>query len=219
MTSPSQPGEPGAGHPAPVHNVGLERLVFFSDAVFAIVITLLILDIRLPAGSVHLGEEQMVAVLHELIPKFIAYLLTFCIVGLIWLGHHRKFLYIRDYDAGLLRLNLLQLLAVCFIPFAGSVISESHTRAGWLLYCLTMVAAELLSGLLWVYAERRGLVNPDVPRWLARQNTLEPLKTAAVFALSALVVLVDLFYGRLVLLLLIPASIVIKSDKPPQRGA
>jgi uncharacterized membrane protein len=149
-------------------------------------------------------------VLLDMMPKFTAYLVTFCIVGLIWVGHHRKFLSIRDYDAGLLRLNLLQLLVVCFIPFAASVVNESATRTGWILYCLTMVAAELMSGYLWWYAARHALVIPDVQRWAARQNLYEPLKTAAVFAMSALLTIWTLQYGRLVLLLLIPASRVIK---------
>jgi uncharacterized membrane protein len=202
--------DPKPGHQAPGHNVGLERMVFFSDAVFAIVITLLILDIRLPPSSVRLGEAETLAMLRDLMPKFVAYLLTFCVVGLIWLGHHRKFLSIRNYDAGLLRLNLLQLLVVCFIPFAASVISESPTRTAWMLYCLTMVVAELMSGLLWAYAERRALVIADVPRWVARQNLYEPLKTCAVFVLSALVTPWSLDCGRWLMLLLIPASIVVK---------
>ncbi len=210
MTSEPQPTDPAPVHQAPVHNTGLERMVFFSDAVFAIVITLLILDLRLPPGSAHLGEQGMRDALYELMPKFFGYVLTFCVVGLIWIGHHRKFLWIRDYDAGLLRLNLIQLLVVCFIPFAASVISESRTSTGWIFYCLTMVAAELMSGALWGYSERHKLVVAEVPRWVARQNLYEPLKTAAVFALSALVMVWTLEYGRLVLLLLIPASWVVK---------
>jgi uncharacterized membrane protein len=109
--------------------LSFERVVFFSDAVFAIVITLLVLEIKPP----HLDEHSEAAIkraLVELIPKFSGFVVSFLIVGMMWIEHHRIFRHIINYDAGLLWRNLLLLLCVSFVPFPTALFSEyfwSHT--------------------------------------------------------------------------------------------
>ena len=88
--------------------LSFERIVFFSDAVFAIVITLLVLEIKVP----HLekfSEQAVNASLIHLIPKFIGFLASFLIIGVMWFEHHRIFRYIKDFDAGLIWRNLFEL--------------------------------------------------------------------------------------------------------------
>jgi len=72
-------------------DLGLERLVFFSNAVFAIAITLLALDIRLPAGSEMFSDAQLLAALLGIWHKYLAYGISFFVIGTLWIGHHRKF--------------------------------------------------------------------------------------------------------------------------------
>jgi uncharacterized membrane protein len=85
-------------------SLSFERVVFFSDAVFAIVITLLVLEIKPPHLADH-NESALHHALFELIPKFTGFVVSFMIVGMMWIEHHRIFRYIVHYDAGLLWRN------------------------------------------------------------------------------------------------------------------
>jgi uncharacterized membrane protein len=107
----------------------LERMILFSDAVFAIAITLLALEIKVPAIDRHLATDALLAnSLGELIPKFIGFFFSFFIVGLYWTIHHRTFGYVVNYTSKLLRLNLIFLLAVVLMPFSTAFYSEYVLR-------------------------------------------------------------------------------------------
>ncbi len=93
--------------------LGKGRVEAFSDGVFAIIITLLVLELRVPA----VAEKELVRALLELWPKFLSWVISFLMVGVFWVNHHRFFGRIRTIDNGLLWLNMLFLLFVSFIPF------------------------------------------------------------------------------------------------------
>jgi len=107
----------------------LERLILFSDAVFAIAITLLALEIKVPDIDRHVATDAMLRhSLSELIPKFIGFFFSFFIIGLYWTIHHRMFGYVVNYTSRLLRLNLIFLLAVVLMPFSTAFYSEYVLR-------------------------------------------------------------------------------------------
>lgn len=93
----------------------LERIVFFSDAVFAIAITLLIIEIKVPQIPVEMPEHEVWPVLLELLPKVIGYLVSFLVIGAYWIGHHRIYGLVVRSDQGLLWRNLLFLMSIAFI--------------------------------------------------------------------------------------------------------
>src|SRR6185437_2172449 len=93
-----------------------ERLLAFSDGVFAIAVTLLVLDLRLPSEATAGGDEGVASALLAMGPKLLIFVFTFIVIGIGWLGHHRKFSYIRQVDGGLLWLNLLYLLSSASCP-------------------------------------------------------------------------------------------------------
>ncbi len=133
------------------------RLEAFSDGVFAIVITLLILDIKVPAGEHgHLGK----ALAHQW-PQYVAYLSSFFIVGIIWLNHHATFNLLARTDHKLQVLNLLMLLPVSILPWPTALLAE-YTRDGTagdqrvavLIYGLVSTAMALTFNLLWRYLVR-----------------------------------------------------------------
>src|SRR3954454_8361492 len=102
----------------------LERTIFFSDAVFAIAITLLALEIQVPQipdGSV---PALLPTALLSLWPKFFSFLISFWVIGNYWLAHHRIFHYINGYDRGLLLINLLFLMWIVLMPFSSSLVGE-----------------------------------------------------------------------------------------------
>lgn len=101
------------------------RLEAFSDGVFAIAITLLILDVRLPPGGGPLTHR-----LGHAWPTYVAYLLSFLVIGIMWANHHGIFRLIGRTSHGLVVANLLLLLCVAFIPFPTSVLADNLAHGG-----------------------------------------------------------------------------------------
>ena len=185
--------------------LGLDRLIFFSDAVFAIAITLLALEIRLPAID---GSVSNAALLHSLLsiwPEYLGFAVSFLVIGALWIGHHRKFLLIQRYDRRLLFLNLLLLMSIAFIPFPTSVISEYGNLTATVFYALSIGMASLLSALVWWYAARnnRLVVNAlDMKkRW---RELLNPLSVALVFFVSVGLAFINSDLAKFSWLVLLP---------------
>src|SRR5262245_21540132 len=103
----------------------LERLILFSDAVFAIAITLLVIEIKIPeVERDQLSDNALLGALGHLIPKFIGFIVSFLLIGLYWSVHHRMFGFVTNYDAKLRFLNLLFLFFVVLMPFSTGFYSE-----------------------------------------------------------------------------------------------
>src|SRR4051812_36440338 len=107
----------------------LERMILFSDAVFAIAITILALEIKVPPIDRHIATDKMLLDnLDDMIPKFIGFFVSFFIIGLYWTVHHRMFGFVVNYTRRLLWLNLVFLLAVVLMPFSTAFYSEFIVR-------------------------------------------------------------------------------------------
>jgi uncharacterized membrane protein len=193
-------------------HVGLERLVFFSDAVFAIAITLLALEIRLPHDIAYLVNEELTRALLHLWPKYLGFATSFIVIGAFWVAHHRKFRYIRRYDRGLLWLNLLLLMSVAFIPFPTAVLSDYGNRTATIFYALTMFTVGLLSAAVWRYAtHRRRLVDAGLSPRLVKREQLKGITLAGVFLVSTGIALLDAHLAQFSwLILLVVYSIVLR---------
>ena len=101
----------------------LERLTFFSDAVFAIAMTLLVIEVRLP--ELHGATDTSLAQgLVNLLPNYIGFIISFLVIGRFWMGHHRLMAMIDTADPALVRANLLLLMAIAFMPFPTAVLSD-----------------------------------------------------------------------------------------------
>ena len=136
---------------------GTGRVEAFSDGVFAIAITLLVLEIRVdPADFDHLAR----ALAHEW-PAYLAYVTSFLTVGGVWLSHHALFSRLRYVDAVLLRINLVLLLVVSFLPFPTGVLAQAlHAnnraeRVAIAFYGLTALALDMVQRLGVRYAVAR----------------------------------------------------------------
>jgi uncharacterized membrane protein len=155
-------GKAGADSPS-VHR-DTSRLVAFSDAVFAITITLLVLSIRRPADYTNL--------LHGLLalwPSYLAYAVTFLFIGQVWANHHVMFDHIRLADRVVLLLNTLLLMAVVFLPFATSVLagtlrSGHGQRTAVVFYGIAFDVTALTFNAVWQYARRHGLLSEALDR-------------------------------------------------------
>ena len=139
---------------------GLDRLLFFSDAVMAIAITLMVLDLRVPeAAGAKLGSALL-----ALWPNYLGYLLSFLIIGNYWLSHHRLFRPIRRYDDRLRWMNLLFLFFAALLPFATRLIGlYPGSRTAVLVYSLDVLPLGIISYLMIRHAYRDGrLVDASV---------------------------------------------------------
>jgi len=140
------------------------RTEAFSDSVFAIAITLLVLDIGIPGEEF---DDLWSAIFHEW-PAYLGYVTSFLTIGAIWLAHHAVFRRLRYANASVMRVNLLLLMAVSFLPFptrlvAEAIRDESAERAAAIFYGLALLAIALLLSALWgVVARDRELLVPEV---------------------------------------------------------
>jgi uncharacterized membrane protein len=145
----------------------LGRILAFSDGVFAFAITLLIIDIRLPAG---ISRDNLGSALIELWPNYLAFLLSFAVIGLYWSAHIRLFREIVRYDQGLIWLNLLFLLFIVVIPFSTSVLSLYLFRLTVVVYAAMMACAGYMHTVLRIYAggKRRLVSKKHSPNYIRR---------------------------------------------------
>ncbi|MCE9659781.1 MAG: DUF1211 domain-containing protein [Burkholderiales bacterium] len=102
----------------------LQRSEALTDGIFAVAMTLLVIELKLPDHGVVHSAEDLHAALVALLPKAIAWALSFFVLALFWIGHHRVFAHLRRADATLVRLNLLQLAAVSLMPFSSALSGE-----------------------------------------------------------------------------------------------
>lgn len=124
----------------------LERMILFSDAVFAIAITLLIIEIKVPHLE-HVTNQTLGVEIIHLIPKFVGFIVSFFVIGVYWVVHHRIFGYVVDYNPTLLRLNLFFLFSIVLMPFSSALYSE-FTQPHLVLPMVWYVANICLTGFL-----------------------------------------------------------------------
>jgi uncharacterized membrane protein len=166
-----------------------QRVEAFSDGVFAIAITLLVLEIKVPRN----GAGPLATGLIQLWPSLIAYALGFATIGVMWLNHHRLFQMIHRVDDWLMFFNLVLLLFVSFTPFPTAVLAEHlgtpGARAAALLYTGNSVVLAVAYVSLWRHASKNGRllgrgVDPAYAQALTRQYSFGPLYYVAAFAVA-----------------------------------
>lgn len=176
--------------PTGLHNkLAFDRLVFFSDAVFAIAITFLALELRLPEGTIT-SEDALGRAILELWPRYLSFLVSFLVIGLYWIGHHRMFRLINRFDDALVWINLLFLMCIVVIPYPSSVLGEhGGTRPAVVLYAGVLAVTGLSQAAIWLYATtRRRLVETTMTnaqyRFLVRLVSARTLGAPMVFLVS-----------------------------------
>jgi len=169
------------------HHYDTQRLEAFSDGVFAIAITLLVLEIAVPREND--GQSLRHALLH-LWPSYFGYAVSFLTIGVMWINHHHMFKDIVRTDHTLLVLNLLLLLGVAFVPFPTAVVAQylrdSHDElAATLTYGATFVVIAILFDALWLYASTgRRLIDEHVSEARVRSRTVRYLPGPLMYGVA-----------------------------------
>src|SRR5580658_5943414 len=128
------------------------RIEAFSDGVFAIAITLLVLTIAQPSNYAHLGHQLV-----NRLPSLAAYAVSFLVIGIMWLNHHAIFTHLRVVDRGIFYWNLLLLMTIVFIPYPTEVFGEALSRGqgaetAAVFYSVAMTVNAWMWAGLWLYA-------------------------------------------------------------------
>lgn len=131
----------------------LERLLYFSDAVFAIAITLMAIELRPPTNLDPNTSEQLLRELLADWPHFFAFLLSFYIIAVYWVVHHRLFRYVIRYDEGLIGRNMILLFFVALVPFSTLLMGQDgDVPAAVVIYALSIIMLGLSVAWLWHHA-------------------------------------------------------------------
>lgn len=175
-----------------------QRIEAFSDGVFAVAITLLVLNFKVTGFSVADLRHQVLAQW----PHLLAYVLSFVIVGVYWVAHHNLFHFVAHTDRALLWLNNFFLMTIAFLPFPAGLLGEyPSTQISIVIYGCTLIAANTFATLTWSYASRAELLVPGTPiafqRFAARLTFAPAIVYAVAVAIS--------FVNRIVPLLLFAA--------------
>jgi uncharacterized membrane protein len=132
-----------------------DRIINLSDGVFAIAITLLVLDIHVPDIPENMVATELPAALLSLWPKYFSYVLSFVVISTFWVIHHSIFRHIKAYDRGLLYLNFLFLMFVAFVPFPTSLLGEyGNHQLSVAIYAGSLAVGRLLLTAIHWYSTR-----------------------------------------------------------------
>lgn len=144
---------------------GTARVEAFSDGVFAIAITLLVLEIQVPHLGTPAAGDALWAALASLWPSYLAFILSFFVILIMWVNHHELMRLVRAVDYPLLFANGFLLLMVTFVPFPTAVLAEHlatpEAAAAVTFYCGTFIIISLTWGWLFLTILRRGLLHPS----------------------------------------------------------
>jgi len=174
--------------------VNKSRVEAFSDGVFAIAITLLVLTIAQPANYRDLGNQ-----LWDRWPSLAAYVVTFFVIGVMWLNHHSIFGYLERIDRPLVYLNLLLLLTVVFLPYPTGVLGEAlrrgeGTKVAAVVYAVTMAVNAYCWAALWLYASSgRRLLHEGFPEAQRRSATMAFTAGSVVYTFSIAIALINAY--------------------------
>ncbi|MGA9160371.1 MAG: TMEM175 family protein [Actinomycetota bacterium] len=159
------------------------RVLTLTDGVFAIVVTLLVLEIHVPDLA---GGQSLRAALREVRPSFIAFLISFVVIAIAWAGHRDLFALIRRTDRSLVWLNFVYLLPVSLLPFGAALISRyEHESVALSLYGVLLLLIALTRLVVWLYATNRPhLLYESIDRRVKTIGILIVAVPAALYVLA-----------------------------------
>lgn len=180
----------------------VERLLFFSDGGFAITITILVIEIKVPEGLK--TDHALVEYLSDILLKFLGLIISFALVGQYWMVHHRIFGYIKKYTTGLLWVNLLFLFSVVILPFISGLLveysSELQMKVPYTVYVIGICFTGIMNIILWNYVSnpKRNLLTHAISESRLRLGIYRSLTIPVVFLISLAVSLYYPLFSRFI---------------------
>jgi uncharacterized membrane protein len=188
-----------------------DRVLNFSDGVFAFAATLLILKIDLPAlTGAEATSPRLAQELISLWPQYFANIISFLMIGYYWLTHHAIFSLVKKYNQQVIWLNILFLIFLSFLPFPVDLFGDySNSNTIVVFYSLTLSLAGALLAAIWFYALGSNLTDPSLGKRQALYYSLRFLIAPAVFALSIPLVFIDPLVSKISWVFVLIASLLV----------
>ena len=174
----------------PMPSMSTRRMEALTDGVFAIAMTLLVLDFKVPTIPEGLSVDALPKLILDLWPNFFNYVQSFMLLAIFWIVHHLQFHYIKFIDRGLLWLNILGLMFIVLIPFSTSLIAEyGDVQIGALIFECNLLAIGCLFYMQWWYVMRkRHLLDRDLSEQeivlIRKRNLVVPIVSLVAIGLS-----------------------------------
>ncbi len=164
--------------------ISADRIISLSDSVFAVALTLLVLNVSVPIMS-SFSEGGLIQELMNLWPKIIVYASTFFVIGVFWIGHRVMFHYIELVNIRLMCLNNLLLLFICFIPFSANLIGTyPWTLSGSVVYGLTLFVCSIFYLFVWKYAVHKKFIKSGLEEQFIKKSTRALFVAPSLYVIS-----------------------------------
>lgn len=172
------------------HDNGYERLIMFTDGIFAIAITLLALEIRVPdiTNRAELGQAII-----DLLPQIFVFVYTFIQVGIFWLAHQRMFRYIARTDDRFMVLCVLYLMVIAFLPVPSAILARYGDQFPAVeFFAVTMLLVGVMEFLIWEYAvSNHRLVRPEITPLQITEQRWRTVNLIIIFSISIVIAFVS----------------------------
>ncbi len=193
------------------------RVFAFTDGLFAIAMTLLVVGIAVPTLKHGDSVSELADALNDLVPNFISFFISFSVIGRYWVAHHQQFGMLRAMDRGLIGINLLYLAFIAFLPFPTALLGEYFDNPlSIVLYAVNVGLISALEVVMFRHCYRRGLLDREIPEDVYRYGVIASLSPVMFFGLSIpLAFALSSGWAAATWLLSVPWQVVLARWKPP----
>jgi len=192
--------------------VSITRLTSFSDGVFAIAVTLLVFNLKVPHIPANLVHQQLPSAILGMVPNFSTYIISFLLVAIYWTFHHRMMNLVVRIDTPFLWMNIYYLLMISFIPFPSALFgSYSHETFSFVFYIGCMLMVNLMSMIMVTYASYKSrLIKKELPFAIVKYLFFRLFAAIIVFALAIPLAFYQLRWAMYYLFILFPVNAALK---------
>jgi uncharacterized membrane protein len=174
----------------------IERLAALSDGVFAVAMTLLVLDLRAPAAEAVHSERQLLDALVTLAPRLVPYVMSFLTLGIFWLGQQAQLDRLAKSDRDLAWMHVGFLCVVCLVPFSTALLSEFLTfRVALIVYWLNILLLGIALLVTWSHAVRAKLVRDDTTREIVGAICRRIVVAQTLYAVGAALCIISTYWS------------------------
>ena len=185
--------------PTPYNRIAgqsVERLAALSDGIFAVAMTLLVLDIHAPAAEAAHSEHELWVVLVALAPRLLMFGMSFLTLGIFWVGQQTQLNHLERSDRSLSWIHLAFLAVVCLVPFSTAFLAEfTRYRVALLLYWLNILLLGVTLYLSWVCALELGAVKSDLPSEVSKAIKRRIVIAQSFYVFGALLCMVSTYWS------------------------
>jgi uncharacterized membrane protein len=193
------------------------RVLAFSDGLFAIAMTLLVVGIEVPDLNDADSVSELAEVLNDDLGPFVSFFVSFAVIGRYWVAHHEFFARLKAIDSGLIGWNLVYLGLVAFLPFPTGLLGDYFDNPlSITIYAIAVAAVSGMEVVLFRHAHRRGLMTREMPEDVYRWGTMLSLTPVVSFGLSIPIAFVSTGLAVACWFLAIPFQVWANRRKPPR---